>query len=206
MEDSKYKKAIEIFTSIDLEMNQPSGKIIQIGAVVGNIKTGEILDSLSVIVNPHEQLGTCNDIETTITELTGITQEQVDAGVELEEAYLVLRDFHKKHGSFINPITWGGGDAEEVRQQLESEFSAEGKELPAWCFGRRWIDAKTLFVSWRFAHGQPIKSGLAKAMLKVGLRFQGRKHNALDDAKNTFIMYKRLLELFKPFEGETGHD
>jgi len=41
----------ELLVSMDLELNQPSRRIIQIGAVIGNIRTGEIVsrfDSQSV--------------------------------------------------------------------------------------------------------------------------------------------------------------
>ena len=182
----KERKPIEIFTSLDLEMNQPSGIIIQIGAVVGNISTGEILETLSIFVNPKEQLSEF------IIGLTGITQAQVDNGVTLEEAYLKLREMHLRNKSWINAVTWGGGDTKELLDQLGMDQEDEN-----WCFGRRWIDAKTLFVSWRIANGQPIQGGLAKSMLKVGLRFQGRKHNATDDSVNTFLMYRAMLEKLK---------
>lgn len=185
-----------IFTSIDLELNQPSNSIIQIGAVVGDIYSGEILDSLSIIVNPNEVLGSCNDIEKTITELTGITQDQVDNGENLEQAYFKLKDFHKKYNSFINPITWGGGDSILLLNQLREKYDTD-KYSDYWCFGRRWIDAKTLYISYRLSQGKDAAGGLAKAMTKFNLRFEGKKHNALDDAKNTFILYKHMLELFK---------
>jgi inhibitor of KinA sporulation pathway (predicted exonuclease) len=37
-------------------------------------------------------------------------------------------------------------------------------------------------------------------MTKLGLAFQGRKHNALDDALNTFTMYRALLAEFRKNE------
>lgn len=180
-------KPIEIFTSLDLEMNQPSRSIIQIGAVIGNITTGQILDKLSVLVNPYE------NVASHITELTKITQKDVDGGLTLEEAYCKLKRMHEKYYSFINCITWGGGDSQELLDQLKMGNS----NFEDWCFGRRWIDTKTLFVSWRLANGQPIQGGLARSMLKVGLKFNGQKHNAKDDAENTFHMYRRMLCLLK---------
>jgi len=180
-------KPIEIFTSLDLEMSQPSKKIIQIGAVVANLTTGQILDRLSVFVNPNER------ISPFITELTGIKQQDVDNGLTLEEAYRKLQRMHENYGSFINCITWGGGDSQELLEQIKKE----NPHFEGWCFGRRWIDTKTLFVSWRFANGQPIQGGLARSMTKVGLKFEGRKHNALDDSENTFRMYRRMLEMLK---------
>lgn len=186
MSDKKFKP-IEIFTSLDLEMSQPSKKIIQIGACVGNISTGEILEKLSIFVNPKEQLSEF------IIGLTGITQADVDAGVTLEEAYLKLKEMHLKYSSFINSVCWGGGDSNELAEQLLKE----NPNFTGWCFGRRWIDVKTLFVSWRFANGKPIQGGLAKSMIKVGLKFNGRKHNAMDDAVNNFYMYRAMLEKLK---------
>ena len=189
-----YKEPIEIFTSLDLEMNQPSGSIVQIGAVVGNIKTGEILEKLSVFVNPHEIL------DPFIIKLTKITQEDVDTGVTLEEAYLKLKEMHEKHACFVNVLTWGGGDSQELQSQLKKH----NPNFEGWCFGRRWIDVKTLFISWRLANEKPIQGGLAKSMLKLGLKFNGRKHNALDDSVNTFLLYCKMLELLKPNPKPSG--
>ena len=183
----------EIFTSLDLEMNQPSGKIISIGAVVGNIKTGEILDRLHIFVNPREL------ISPYITELTKIKQSDVDSAGTLEEGYNQLKEMHLKYQSYLTPITWGGGDTQELFMQLKEE----NPEFQGWCFGRRWIDAKTLFISWRISNGQPLQGGLAKCMTKVGLKFFGQKHKSVDDAENTFKIYLKLLELLKVIKADT---
>lgn len=179
--------SIEVFTTLDLEMNQPSRKIIQIGACVGNIRTGQIYEKISLFVNPQETL------QPFITDLTKITQEDVDNGYTLEEAYRKLQKMHENYGAFVNVITWGGGDSIELLTQLQQENS----NFEGWCFGRRWIDTKTLYVSWRLANGKHVQGGLAKAMTKVDLRFEGQKHNATDDAVNTFRLYLKMLELLK---------
>jgi len=62
-----------------------------------------------------------------------------------------------------------------------------------WLFGRRWLDAKTLFVAWRMAQGRELQGGLGRSMTKLGLAFEGRQHNAIDDAENTFRIYRALL-------------
>ena len=172
-----------MFTSLDLEMNQPSGKIISVGAVVGNILSGEILGSLHVFVNPQETLAPF------IVTLTGIKQEDVDGAGTLLEAYEQLRAMHLIFEAFMNPITWGGGDSETLKAQLPSDVE--------WCFGRRWIDAKTFYISYRLANGLPIQSGLSKSMSKLGLAFEGKKHNAKDDALNTFRIYCEMLKLLQ---------
>lgn len=177
----------EIFTSLDLELNQqPTGpKIIQIGAVVGNITTGAILDKVSIFVDPKEQLTPF------IIKLTKIKQEQVDGAHSLRDAYDILRNFHKRHESFVNPVTWGGGDTVAIKEELR-----ESSDAP-WCFGRRWIDVKTLYVSWRVANGIQPAGGLSRACRNLGLKFVGCAHRADDDAENTFNAYVKLLSFYK---------
>jgi DNA polymerase III alpha subunit (gram-positive type) len=63
----------ELLVSMDLELNQPSRRIIQIGAVIGNIRTGEIVSRFDSKVSPNEELSPA------IVRLTKIEQEEVDA-------------------------------------------------------------------------------------------------------------------------------
>lgn len=176
-----------ILTSLDLELNQPTGSIIQVGWCIGNTLDGSILERRQIIINLIEA------IDPFITKLTGITQEQVNSGDSLREAYRMLSADHVKHKSFMNPLTWGGGDSWELKKQLAAQFTA-GEPLDDWCFGRRWIDAKTLYVSWRIANGKPIQGGLSKAMSRIELQFKGHSHRADWDAYNTFVIYCELLK------------
>lgn len=179
-----------IFTSLDLELNQnpiTGPKIIQIGAVIGNIETGEILEKFSRFVNPNQEL------ESFIIQLTKIRQADVDYGVTLLEAYRDLQFLHEKHQSFCNPITWGGGDSLELLNQLKGENSG----FSVWCFGRRWIDCKTLYVSKRVADGNSPSGGLSRAMAHQKVIFKGCAHRADDDALNTFNMYRHMIQYFK---------
>jgi inhibitor of KinA sporulation pathway (predicted exonuclease) len=172
-------------TCIDLEMNQPSGKIIQIGAVIGDTRSGVISHTLRIYVNPAEPLSS------DIIKLCDISQEQVDNGVTLGEAYLQLKEFHK-NADFMNPVTWGGGDSQELYNQLDHEVRKD------WCFGRRWIDAKTLAVSGMIAHNDKIfTGGLSSTMKRIGMKFKGRPHDALTDAENTFRIYNHMLYLIR---------
>ncbi len=177
------------FLALDLEMNQPSKRIIQIGACVGDVTNGEILETLSVFVNPNEELAPF------IIDLTGIKQEDVDSGMNLPEAYDKLVELFKKQTPFINPVTWGGGDIVEIFNQLNKYYPDHKFDN---VFGRRWIDVKTLFVCWKLGIGQGnnMQGGLAKSLTKFGLKFEGKKHNATDDAVNTFRMYCAMLKKF----------
>ena len=173
-----------ILTSLDLELNQPSNKIISVGYCQGNLETGEILSQRDVFVKIDEPLNPY------ITGLTGITEETLATkGVSLLKAYQILKEDHIKAKAFVNPLTWGGGDTDFLRQQL-------GKNQEKWLFGRRWIDCKTVYISYRMSQGQPFKSGLAKSMKAMGLEFEGTNHASVDDAINTFNFYRFLLDKF----------
>ena len=177
---------IEPVMSLDLEMNQPSGKIIQVGVCVGNPLTGEVLERAKWYVKIDEPLNPM------IVDLTGITEKHLaEQGIELADAYRLVFEMHRRHGCFINAVTWGGGDTVVMREQM----GISGDD--PFVFGRRWIDTKTLFQEWRRSRGERVQGGLAKSMLKLDLAFQGRKHDAGDDAFNTFRMYVALLKKFR---------
>jgi len=175
----------ENYISLDLEMNQPSGKIIQIGAVVGSLLTGEIHEELSCFIRIDEPL---TDY---IIQLTGITEQDLaDKGMTLQEGYEKLVALHNKYNCMRNPLTWGGGDSAELREQL-------GLTDGNYIFGRRWLDMKTIYQMWRLSQREKLQSGLAKSLTRLGINFQGRKHNATDDARNTFKMACALLKKFR---------
>lgn len=169
--------------SLDLELNQPSQKIIQIGYAIGDITTKEILKTGSIFVDPKEPLNP------EIIALTGIEDSMVQGAGTLQEAYAVMRADFIAYDCFINPITWGGGDTTLLREQL-------GLEGDRWIFGRRWFDVKTLAFHERIKQTGflNVQGGLAKSMRWFDLSFKGRKHNAMDDAVNTLRLYFKLLE------------
>lgn len=174
----------ENFVSLDMEYNQPTGTIISIGLTVFNINTGEVLEKF------HQHIKVKEQISEFITKLTGIKQEDCDNGVSLEDCYKEIVELCKKHGTFRNPVTWGGGDSIDLRKALNLNDES-------FVWGCRWIDAKTLFVSWCLSNNLKTQSGLSKSLIRLGLNFVGRKHNALDDSYNTMIIYRKLLEKFK---------
>jgi inhibitor of KinA sporulation pathway (predicted exonuclease) len=179
----------ELIVALDLELNQPSRRVVQIGAVLGNVRTGEVVSQFDLKVNPGEPFSL------RIAELTGISPQEIESAPSLAEAGQALAAWLAPRDSVrvLNPLTWGGGDTETLRDQL-------GVATERWIFGRRWIDVKTLYVAWRMAQRKDISGGLAKAMTKLGLSFRGRKHDALDDSLNTFRMYRALLAEFMKSE------
>lgn len=170
--------------ALDLELNSPSEKIIEVGACAFDTDWSWH-EKRSWLVHPGEP------IDPRITELTGITDVMVQSGTSLERAYTELIEWRDAIGAFINPLVWGHGDV----QKLEREASELGLETRR--FGRRVIDAKTVYVAWRIANGKAPAGGLAKAMTKFGLAFDGKKHRAADDAYNTARIFTAMLEQLK---------
>jgi inhibitor of KinA sporulation pathway (predicted exonuclease) len=170
--------------SFDLELNQdPSGaKIIEVGACIGDTETLEILESYSAFVDPEQPL-----VEY-IIKLTSITQSQVEAGGSITEAYRGMEALAHQHDCLRMPLVWGIGDGQALRRELPVEVE--------WSFGRRELDVKAVFQAHEMARGEKVQAGLAKALTRLGLSFKGRKHRAVDDAINTFLIYGELLKRF----------
>ena len=180
------QKELRNFISLDLEMNQPSNSIIQVGAVVGNLQTGEVLERYSAYTLPKE----FEQINGRIVELTGITDDTLAKhGIPLLQAHADLIALKNKYNCVPTPIVWGGGDSQLLLKQLSPDITED-----TFCFGRRWYDIKTVFQFYCMSNGTNHQSGLAKSMTKIGLKFKGRKHNALDDACNTFLLAHELTK------------
>jgi inhibitor of KinA sporulation pathway (predicted exonuclease) len=195
----------KIWTAFDLELNQPSNKIIQIGAVKFNIETEEVYAALNVLVQIDEPLQRDPAI-VDIVALTGITEERLEKdGVSLVKAYKALKKFHQaevtingvEHAGMINPIVWGGGDSRTLKTQIEA---AKGpwQHPDFYCFGNREIDIKSFHQIMQIANDRPFAGGLAKSFHKWGGQFKGRAHDAEVDAYNTAMfackLYKELKE------------
>lgn len=173
--------------SLDLELNQPSQKVIQVGACVYDLKKDKITEKFCVFVNPYETLNP------EIIELTGITQNQVDnESYSVKEAYFLLKKFAKDNQTYINSLLWGSGtwnDSSHLYKEAdpgEPNFS-----------GHRVLDVKTLYQMYRIINFKRVKGGLATACEELGLSFEGKNHNALDDAINTARVFSKLVKLLK---------
>jgi inhibitor of KinA sporulation pathway (predicted exonuclease) len=169
--------------ALDIEFNQPSKAIIQIGVAVFNVESGAILATGRYYINPNETLNPF------IIDLCGISQEQVNSGMTVDEAYILIKLMYEDYNCDLNLVTWGGGDSDAFKAAVAPELG--------WRYGRRWQDAKTLYQAYMLSKGAKVQAGLAKALTRLGGAFKGRKHDAMDDAINTAVIYCKLIKLFK---------
>lgn len=175
--------------AVDLEMNQPSNKIIQIGAICFRPDNGSIIAEFNQFVNPGEE------INPEITALTGIKNSDL---VNMPSIVKAANEFCAfKNKLEISPIgiVWGAGKSNDVREIFE-EAGIEGP------FKNRVIDVKGTFQMLANVSGSKLrqKVGLGKACEILGLGWDskfGEQHNALADAFNTMRVYMFLSKCLK---------
>lgn len=173
--------------SLDIELNQlTTPKVIEIGAVVFKGQTGVLLDTFQTFVDPNEL------ISEYITQLTSITSEQVAGAPSIADAYYMLKQFHKKHKCFMNPVLWGSG----TRNDADTIWKESKVDEPNF-MGFRVIDAKTLYQSLRMYQNSIVKGGLYIACEELGIEWDntyGAPHKALPDAFNTYRVWHHLTK------------
>lgn len=177
--------------SLDGEYNQPSQKVIQIGAAVFDVKNGQILEKIEIFVNPFEP------IAPHITDLTGITDLDVGDAITVREAYLRVKELHKRYKCFKNPLVWGAGAKNDSQVFYQDAYKTEAERLENENFmGYRVIDTKGIYQSIQLYHDKSFSGTLKEVCDKVGIGFEGKEHQALSDAINNFRLWYFLIKEF----------
>lgn len=174
---------------LDLEMNQPSGKIIEVGVCIGDTcaEIGQFIWKEQWLIDPHEPINTVKPND--IVGLTGITDQMIaENNSPIEVAHLAMVMMAQHHGCGRNLWCWGGDDADYLRMRVPVE-----NNMNFW-FAPTIYDIKKQYQFTRQAHGRGTQSGLALSLTKVGLAFVGKKHRAMDDAYNTLRMAQFLTK------------
>eukprot|EP00249_Psilotum_nudum_P005075 c18551_g1_i1 orf=339-1553(-) len=111
--------------------------------------------------------------------LTGIFQCQVDGGVSLANALVMHDNWLEEKGikdKKFAVLTWTDWDCKVM---LETECKQKGLRKPP--YFNRWINLK---VPFQIAFNG-LRCNLKAAVEAAGLKWEGRPHSGLDDAKNT---------------------
>jgi inhibitor of KinA sporulation pathway (predicted exonuclease) len=174
------------YFALDLELNNKNDgttpRIIEVGVAIGSPVRPKEIVTMSWYLNPEEP------ITPFITQLTGIDDDTISAySVTHKVVAEELGALIKQYECFTNPITWGQGDADE----LKTEFREKNIHFPF--FGRRIFDVKTIYVFQQMVRGKSVSGGLRNAMNSYRLNFEGTPHRADVDAKNTLRFFFHLL-------------
>lgn len=160
---------------------EPSGftsEIIEIGAVLLDTDTRQITREYQAMVKPAQLplLGRY------CIALTGISQDEVDMGVPLNEALGQLAAMYALDGMVFS--SWGFYD----QRQIERECARKG--IPN-AFAKDHISLKHNHASF---YGLAHPLGMDAALAYHQLPLIGRHHRALDDARNIAVIAVRMLE------------
>ena len=161
---------IEHTCAMDGSIPPEERETIEIGAVLIDTCSLQIIDEFSELIRPI----THPEISQFCTELTGITQAELDGVAHFPEVYSNFIDWLPDNSDYVI-ATWGSYDL----VQLNIDCALHG--MPAFS------PPTTLNLKIAFKETRNLKKkvGLRKALETSNISYQGSHHRALDDAKNT---------------------
>ncbi|NXV77373.1 ERI2 exoribonuclease, partial [Atlantisia rogersi] len=176
-----------------------SPEIIEFPAVLLNASTGDIEAEFHSYVQPQEH----PLLSEFCTELTGITQHQVDEGIPLniclsqflkwirkiqEEKKIIFSSdtpsLSTSEAKLCTFVTWTDWDLGVCLQ-----YECKRKQLRKPDILNSWIDLKVTYRA--FYNRKP--QGLSGALQDLGIAFAGREHSGLDDSRNTARLAWRMI-------------
>lgn len=172
---------------LDLEWNQSGSKraqkpglpfeIIELGAVKLNDQR-EVVDSYTQIIKP----AVYKTLFYRTTELTGITQKEVDAGADFGEA---IMDFLFWCGEDYMFCTWGNLDLLELQRNLKHYKILDLLPGPV-----KYLNLQKIFKLFYSEDQQ--NSSLENAVSYFGISSEGHFHRAVNDALYTAKVFQQM--------------
>jgi inhibitor of KinA sporulation pathway (predicted exonuclease) len=151
-------------------------EIIEVGICTLDVATGTRGQKRSVLVRP-----THSTVSAFCTQLTTLTQAQVETGVSFSRVCSLLQDEYRS-----SERVWASyGDYD--RSQFQRQCYASGIVYP---FGVSHLNIKTLFA---LVHKLRHEVGMAQALDMLKLPLEGTHHRGGDDAWNAATILSCLL-------------
>lgn len=177
-------------------------EIIELPVVLLHVRTKKIVDEFRVYVKPTENPA----LTAFCTELTGITQDQIDAGVLLADAlaqldaWLATNGLIPKEGSeeaarFV-PKRWAfaSDGCWDLGKFVHDECIR--KRIPKGRHYDSWVDIRAEFAAFT---GSGRQMNVDRMLRTYGMKFEGRPHCGLDDSRNIARIAAKMLSLgWKP--------
>ncbi|MET9088111.1 3'-5' exonuclease [Streptomyces sp. NPDC004237] len=156
-------------------------EIIEIGLTVVDVAARRRVSRHRVLVRP-----TRSTVSDFCTELTGLTQAEVERGVVFAEACRILVE---EYEAGERPWTsWGEYDRRQFARQSQADAVAYPFGYPT---ERTHTNAKAVFAA---AYGLRRKPAMDHALQIAGLPLEGRHHRGEDDAWNIAALVLDLLD------------
>ena len=168
------RKQMDTYVSIDLEttgLNPKTDKIIEIGAV--KVIGGEVKETFSCFVHPGRHL------EERITELTGITEEDLAGAPGIEEVLPGLLEFLGEYPLLRHSILFDFSFLKKAA--VNQKLSFEKQAVDTLKLARKYLP-------------QLEHRNLGYLCQYYGIEHHA--HRALEDARATALLYQKLEEAF----------
>lgn len=167
--------------ALDLEMEQPSREIIQIGIAWENVDTLQI-ETKSFFITPSEP------VSDFISELTGITDHDFDWQKPRDYCFAEFSNFWHEHVRpkvFDSTLTWGSGDIQTLRSQMKKHVGT---------ISSKYMNVKDIYNYREMIRGRnpSNKVSLKSAIANRKMKFEGRAHDAANDAKMTLELFRNM--------------
>ncbi|KAM9314877.1 ERI1 exoribonuclease 2 [Pholidichthys leucotaenia] len=194
-----YLVVIDFESTCWRDKNNYTQEIIEFPAVLLNTSTGEVESEFHTYVQPQEH----PILSEFCTELTGITQMQVEAGIPLQvclsrfsrwlqnlqlEKGVVFPNKRQQSSASCQKLcsflTWSDWDLGVCLQ-----YECKRKQLHKPDVLNSWIDLRSTY---RLFYNRKPK-GLNGALQDLGIQFSGREHSGLDDSRNTAQLAARMM-------------
>ena len=164
-------------------------EIIEFPSVLLDANTFEVVDEFESFVRPvHTKLTKF------CTELTSITQAQVDAAPPFPEVFAAHQDWLASHD-----LPTAGGDLPyvivtcgdwDLLTMLPAQLAA--LDPPATFVPtpyRQWLNVKVPFKAW---HRKQARAGMARMLDLLGIELVGHHHRGIDDSRNIAKILRAL--------------
>ena len=184
------------FCSVDIECNQPSGRIIQIGASVWDTQAGgKQIAAFEVFVDPLEPINWEHPLKggQTLGQLLPFDEamharHKVDPWTALTEFWRFICTCGGK-----KIIQWGAGDMAAIQRE-----SVETCVTFPYC--SRILNAKVMYqMLYQPTQKLDSRFGLGAVVAELGFKFEGSAHNAYWDAYNTAVVYNEMFQDLEAF-------
>jgi len=159
-------------------------EIIEFPAILVDVRKKQIVSTFHSFVKPSK-----SSISQFCTQLTGITQSQVDTAMTFREVLDSFEDWLymnlKKHG--YNSFAFASDGSWDFGHFFANSCAMNGVVYPS--YSKRWINVRKVFSSYYRVHSY----SLSHMLSYLGMEFEGRKHSGFDDSNNIARLLIRML-------------